>query len=130
MSDGTMVLWAGMHPNEMRPREEFKPGCLVDCVDRPELHDGRLLEIDADNRLGMVEWGSGHWGWWFLKDLVVVEWPMMLKQERAYDHTPLQVQGSSREITTKEYLETPILELTTYPYVGLKIKVHGGGRVA
>jgi len=58
---------------DMRPRENFRLGDVVDCIDRPALHDGKLLWIDCDNRLGVVEWGTGHVGWWYLKDLTIVE---------------------------------------------------------
>jgi len=58
---------------DMRPKEDFRPGCMVDCIDRPALHDGKLLQVDCDNRLGQVEWGTGHVGWWYLKDLTIVE---------------------------------------------------------
>ena len=67
--------WDGMKPTDMRPREEFKTGYLVNCIDRPLLHDGRILKFDCDFRLAKVEWSTGHVGWWYLKDLVVVGWP-------------------------------------------------------
>ena len=66
---------------DMRPKEDFRPGCKVDCIDRPALHDGTLIRIDCDNRLGLVEWGTGHTGWWYLKDLVIVGWPMSNNQK-------------------------------------------------
>ena len=34
---------------------------------------GKILRVDGDNRLGLVEWGSGKTGWWYLKDLVLVQ---------------------------------------------------------
>ena len=40
---------------------------------------GIVLEIDADNRLAKVEWGNGHKGWWYLKDLVVTGIAFMLQ---------------------------------------------------
>jgi len=76
---------------DMRPKENFNPGDVVDCVDRPRLHDGKLIRIDCDNRLGLVEWPDGKTGWWYLKDLVIVGWPMVLNQERAYGRTPISL---------------------------------------
>lgn len=80
---------------DMRPKEEFKPGCLVDCIDRPALHDGRILQVDCDNRLAQVEWGTGHIGWWYLKDLVVVGWPMVNRFGMMYAPDPFMLLGVS-----------------------------------
>lgn len=79
---GKGLIWNGMHPTDMRPKEDFKIGYLVDCIDRPDLHDGRILQIEADFRLAQVEWSTGQVGWWYLKDLVVVGYPVLSEDQK------------------------------------------------
>ena len=80
---GTFIL-QHLQLEDMRPKEDFRPGCKVDCIDRPRLHDGTLIRIDCDNRLGLVEWGTGHTGWWYLKDLTIVK-KYYIKSEIEYE---------------------------------------------
>lgn len=100
---GAGELWIGMKPEDMRPKEEFGIGYLVDCIDRPLLHDGTILQFDADFHLAQVEWSTGHVGWWYLKDLVVVGYPT--KNQVLFSHR-------GTEITKKIVLEKePLLKI-------------------
>jgi len=99
---GKGSCWDGMKPNDMRPKEDFKPGCKVDCIDRPALHNGKLHRIDCDNRLGLVEWPSGKTGWWYLKDLVIVGYPIFEKEHLTQRHR--------EELFTKEQINERIAD--------------------
>ena len=83
---------------DMRPKEEFKPGDVVDCVDRPRLHDGKLIRIDCDNRVGLIEWPDGKTGWWYLKDLMVTGFRMVNRFGMMYVPDPIMVLAVSATI--------------------------------
>lgn len=117
--NGAMVVWAGMHPNDMRPKEDFREGCLVDCVDRPQLCGGRLLKIDADQRLGWVEWGSGKDGWWYLKDLVISGWPVFTQSRRVAKKTFGENPKEQKQVASEKSL-----------FLEAMMQVQGGRRVA
>lgn len=58
---------AHMQLTDMRPKEWFVIGDKVKVIDRTIR--GRIIEIDPDGRLAKLETGTGHHGWWYLKDL-------------------------------------------------------------
>ena len=100
---GTFIL-QHLQLEDMRPKEDFRPGCKVDCIDRPRLHDGTLIRIDCDNRLGLVEWGTGHTGWWYLKDLVIVGWLISKEFREINNHEKHEIYEKIEQKNKQLYL--------------------------
>ncbi|HPS41353.1 MAG TPA: hypothetical protein PK040_02030 [Anaerolineaceae bacterium] len=87
-----------MKISDMLPREEFHTGDRVCCPCVKRLGTGVVVEIDPDIRLARVNWAGGYFGWWYLKDLVVVGYQVE-KKNRAYGRTPLRAIDLRLEIT-------------------------------
>ena len=94
--DGSLSLdlWS-RQASDMRAKEEFAPGYMVKCPGVSLCQLGQVMEIDTDERLAKVAWMSGLQGWWYLKDLVVVGWPMVNRFGMMYAPDPFMLLGVS-----------------------------------
>ena len=85
---GVGVFLSGNRISDMRPKEVFAcvavvrlqcdpcHGCRVERFGGKRacdvLRNGKVLEIDADERLAFVQWEGEKRGWWYLKDLKIL----------------------------------------------------------
>ena len=82
LSVSSSFLLQHLKLEDMNPTEEFEAGCQVYVKGSGGDFAGIIKLLDADGRMALVEWGTGHCGWWYLKDLTRSIIPPALAKRR------------------------------------------------